>query len=185
MHLNKSMAYNIVHQKGDRRSCISNVKNNGVHQSAFDVQFKSKEPPNRDRFIAICLEDLHGVSRAYFMTLQKDHDFSDLFLFLPCFGDPLGSDRADTLCLPQPLWTIFNDIKRIQAKLSATILLAIIGPIPLIKLDPKYFWMPTIVAGSTERQLSTRNCCPNLVSTTHCPLSLRVPLESVATALRQ
>ena len=37
------MAYNIVHQKGDRRSCISNVKNNGVHQSAFEGQITWKE----------------------------------------------------------------------------------------------------------------------------------------------
>ena len=66
---------------------------------------------NFQRLIAIGLVDLDRQAGAHTVPVQEHHDFFDLFLFLPGFGDLVRSIHTDSRDFEQPTGCLFDHIE--------------------------------------------------------------------------
>ena len=66
---------------------------------------------------AVLLINLCGMSGAYVMPLQKEHDVFDFFLIRPRFLDSLYAHLADTQYANQVIWVFFDYVQCLSTKL--------------------------------------------------------------------
>ena len=106
----------------------------------------------------ICAEDAIDAQcqrSADAVALEKNHDVLHAALGLPRLHDPARAHFADAFDIENRAAALRIRLAAFRVPKAPTNRFAYVGPMPLIKPEPRYFSMPSRVAGSTLFQWST------------------------------